>query len=523
MKRIVTFILFSTIVLTGCSKYGVGFANRFKMESADSSQDEKAAEDSKEIYEVVMQYPILESVPADLQKVEDALNLRTEKEIGVHVKFYPASSSELNSVTNLMISSGEKLDLMISMFEGGVSSYVNKGILLELDGLVEQYGADIIAAEGRAMSGGYFNGKLYAVPTEEKMGRVGAFLARRDILEKNAVEYDPDRIYSLKEISEIFAKVKTGEGENFYCIGINSHEWPPFYYTDPVDFLGAGLASGCLPDYGAGTATIVNYYETERFAEACKYARDWYQKGYYSPDCNTTTDASITLLYSGNYLGIFSNAEPDMIANRNAATLRSLKTDLVPFYINVPSSMTQHYQLTLWAIPVTCENPEKTMQWLNMMYADKEIINLLYRGIEGVHWNFVEGSDTVIERIGETGRGDSIVFPYASVLNVWGDKSKDYVTAPLDETYYRKLKDFNESIEESNISNALGYCFNNGPVKTEYAAVSDVINQYQMSLAMGVVNPDNMIPEFRKALKDAGIDNVIAENQKQFDAWLGRV
>ena len=118
-----------------------------------------AAED--DIYEIVIQYPTLGTTPPDLQKVEDAINARVESEIGVHVTFYPVSAFETNNTTSLMVSSGEKLDLAISIFEGGVANYVNKGMLIELDDLVEEYGQDIVAAEGIAMEGGYFDGALY--------------------------------------------------------------------------------------------------------------------------------------------------------------------------------------------------------------------------------------------------------------------------------------------------------------------------------------------------------------------------
>ena len=83
-----------------------------------------------DIYEVVVQFPTLGTTPSDLQKVEDAINERTESEIGVHVTFYPVSAFETNNTTSLMVSSGEKLDLAISIFEGGVANYANKGMLL---------------------------------------------------------------------------------------------------------------------------------------------------------------------------------------------------------------------------------------------------------------------------------------------------------------------------------------------------------------------------------------------------------
>ena len=173
-----------------------------------------------DIYEVVVQFPTLGTTPSDLQKVEDAINERTESEIGVHVTFYPVSAFETNNTTSLMVSSGEKLDLAISIFEGGVANYVNKGMLLELDDLVDQYGQDIVEAEGVAMKGGYFDGALYGIPTEEKMGRVKAFECRKDLLDKYGIEYDENKIYTLEDLSEIFATVQAGEGDALVIAGM---------------------------------------------------------------------------------------------------------------------------------------------------------------------------------------------------------------------------------------------------------------------------------------------------------------
>lgn len=486
-------------------------------ESSDTSNASAEDTDNGDIYEVVMQYPTLGTTPADIQMVEDAINERTESEIGVHVTLYPGSAFDLNNTSNLMISSGEKLDLLMSMFEGGIASYVNKGQLIELDDLIAEYGQDIIAAEDIAMSGGYFGGKLYGVPTEEKMGRVRGFLCRKDLLDKHEIAYDENHIYTYDEISEIFATVKAGEGEGFYCIAGNSGDEPASYYFDQYDFLGSSLASGSLPNYGVGSTDIVNYYATDYYAKSCGYTRGWYEKGYYSPDCNTITDSTIAQMQSGNYFGWFANTEPDMIASANSGLSAYVDTEVVALYTSEPAALTQNYQITIWGIPITCDNPEKTMQWLNMMYADKDIINLLKWGIEGTHYEFEEGSDCVVRFPDGV---DAATVGYTAMLNVWGDKSKDYVMAPLDETYYQQLKDFNDSVTADYTSAALGYCFNSDPVKTQFAAVSDVISQYQSILGMGVVDPEKTIPEFLSALEAAGINDVIEENQSQLDAWL---
>ena len=193
----------------------------------------------EDIYEIVVQFPTLGTTPPDLQKVEDAINERLEPEIGAHITFYPVSAYETNNTTSLMVSSGEKLDLAISIFEGGVSNYVNSGMIMELDDLVEEYGQDILAAEGIAMEGGYFKGSLYGIPAEDKMGRVYAFEARKDLLDKYGIEYDENKIYTADELTEIFRVVQEGEEDGFHCIAAHDSEDPIFSYLDHTDRLRA--------------------------------------------------------------------------------------------------------------------------------------------------------------------------------------------------------------------------------------------------------------------------------------------
>lgn len=515
-KRVTAILLAATMAIGLMAGCGSGDTKNSTSENASASGTE-VADSTDEIYECVVQYPTLGQTPEDISKVEDALNKITEEKIGVHVTFYPVSAFDLSNTTNLMVSSGEKLDLAITVFEGGCASYVNKGELLELDELVQEYGQDILKAEGTAMAGGYIDGTLYAIPTEEKMGRVKAFEARKDLLDKYNIPYDPKKVYTPEELTEIFATIQAGEGTAFHCIATSSGEDAIYTFFDHTDQLGADYASGVLMEYGTAATDIVNYFETEEFASLCDEVRGWYQNGYLSQDCNTTTDSALTQMQTGNYLGMFSNAEPDMVSNHSMMMQPYVGSDIVPLYTSEPAAMTQYYQITQWMIPYTCENPEKTMQFLNLLYADKEVINLINKGIEGVHYNFTNGSDCVIEYANGY---DASTTPYAAILNVWGDKSKDYVMPPLDETYYDKLADFNASV--SRTSKTLGYTFNSQSVKTQRAAVNDVITQYKGVLGLGVTEPKAALSEFIKALKAAGIDEIIAENQTQLDNWLSK-
>ncbi|MNZ88202.1 hypothetical protein D3C78_1070870 [compost metagenome] len=62
--------------------------------------------------------------------------------------------------------------------------------------------------------------------------------------------------------------------------------------------------------------------------------------------------------------------------------------------------------------------------------------------------------------------------------------------------------------------------FDSEPVKAEVGALANVIRQYQRALETGSVDVDKALAEYEAKLKDAGIDKVIAEKQRQFDEFL---
>ncbi|WP_454928038.1 DUF3502 domain-containing protein, partial [Abiotrophia defectiva] len=45
-------------------------------------------------------------------------------------------------------------------------------------------------------------------------------------------------------------------------------------------------------------------------------------------------------------------------------------------------------------------------------------------------------------------------------------------------------------------------------------------NEYVAGLHTGTVDPEKVLPEFNKALKDAGIDKIKEEMQRQYDEFL---
>ena len=79
------------------------------------------------------------------------------------------------------------------------------------------------------------------------------------------------------------------------------------------------------------------------------------------------------------------------------------------------------------------------------------------------------------------------------------------------------MKAFNESAVTSK---AVGFIFDSSPVKSEVAALDSVLAEYRLGLENGELDPEEYLPKFQQALREAGIEKVIAEKQRQLDAWV---
>ncbi|MDO5425750.1 MAG: ABC transporter substrate-binding protein [Eubacteriales bacterium] len=467
-------------------------------------------------YEVIMQWPAVGDAPAGLADVEAKANEMLE-EIGVTLVLEPVNAFNLGTETSLAVSSGQKLDLSVSLFTG-IGSLVNNGSIIELDELLAEYGQDILEICSEAqMTGGLYDGETYAVPLAYIDGNDVGLVCRKDVLDEAGIEVDPDKYYTFDELEEIFAQVKAVKGDNFYMIagGLGSTGFP-FGAQYCTDVCGQSAASGVImiSDENPDSTTIVNMYATDEYKEYADRMYAWNQAGYFSPDASTDNESSTVLIAGGNYLGTFQNYT-------GTDTLVDYKTNTgyegVCLKTLPAVSRSNEYTSVLWSIPSTCDNPEKTMEFLNYLYKNSDLANLLRYGLEGVTYEIVESDEngTVVQFVDGV---DSMTAPYYQQFGIYGNRLEWYVMYPNTTTANKELKEFSDQITRR--SPVLGYTFNVDSVSAKYSAVDAVIQQYGQIINSGSIDPEKELPEFLAALETAGINEVIAENQSQLDAWL---
>lgn len=506
-------------MLTGCG--GNSGSENSGNGSSDGGSSAASTVAEGEVVDIIMPMATLGEAPGQLAEVEAKINEITEEKIGVHLIIEPIPFGDLSSQQNLMISSGDQIDLVLALWEGGIGNYAEKGAVIELTDLVDEYGKDIVDAAGPAIAGGYYNNVLYAVPNAELQGHTYGFYARKDEVEDLGFEFDPNEVYSIEDLEALFAAYKEKYGTGHYCIaGTNSNS---DYFVDlygHVDNLGngtGGYTNGGIVDCLDGSTTVENIYATDEYMTYAQKMYEWAQKGYFSADAATNTDAGTAQIASGNYLGQFNNTEEVTIVQVSSAC----GTEMIPISIVSPYSATGMYQAVLWGISSNCEHPDKAMQLLNMLYSDGDVLTLLMCGIEGQSYEVVEQGEGYQKVIAFPEGIDAMNSPYYVTLGVFGNQNLYPQWNPATLEQYGKLKEFNDKVAQpENSSVALGYAFNFSEYATENAAVAAVVSQYTGAIATGSVDPETQIPAYIKALEDAGINELVEANQEQLNEWL---
>ncbi|MDR1025389.1 MAG: ABC transporter substrate-binding protein [Treponema sp.] len=468
----------------------------------------------RNVTEIVWQYPSPGDLGSGFQDMENALNAMMERDIGVRVRFEPAGLMETQQKAALMVSSGEQLDIALTAFTS-MGPIIESGLIIPLDDLVNQYGQALKTHCGVLLEKSRYGGKLYGIPTADVSGQGYGYMVRDDMLKKYGFTVDETKMYTLADVEALFEKVKAGEGPNFYCtIPWNTETAPLNNSYIAYDKVMGSFAGGVLMLNRSFTdLTITNLFETPEYKAYTEMMYRWAQRGYISPDAAVTSDFQDTLLKSGNYLG---EMYWHQYKNTNQA-IATLGMELSSMKLIDPYVVNEGGHAIMWNITTTSPDPAKAVQALNYIYEHKEATWLIQFGLEGKSYEVVEdGPDgKVIKFLSD----DMASLPYYNPFGLWGDRFEWPAVYPSPANMSRLLRERDAAIPQSRYSPALGYSFIQESVATEIAAVNTVIAQYTPGFNSGSLNPATALPEFITALKAAGIDKIIAENQRQINAW----
>ncbi|WP_261302061.1 ABC transporter substrate-binding protein [Paenibacillus andongensis] len=501
LTMLLAMIMVTMLFLTACGK---DTSNQSAASTSATSSPNAASSgnvDTKTSAELTMAFPIFGAIPKDMNLIQDEVNKITKAKINATVKLLPISIGNWNQQTNLMMSSNDKLDVMTIL--GGYASQVAKGQLNALDDLIKKYGKGISEVlEPAYLNAPKINGKIYGVASIRDLARSYGFVMRKDIVDKYNI--DISKIKTLDDVEPLLKIVKEKE-PNLTPIAPGGNGSTFLQVYQPEDSLVDGF--GVLPGYD-NNMKVVNFQETPEYTALIKKFRSWYTAGYVLKDAATSQTSTSDLVKSGKLFGYMATMKPGFEAQESRLTTYSMVTAQLLEPIATTGTITG----IMWGIPRNSTNPERAMMLLNLLYTDKDLINLLDWGIEGKH--YVKVSDNMIDF--PQGVDAKTSGYYMGLGWMFGNQFLSYVFKGDDPDIWKKTAEFNKNAKKSK---ALGFNFNAEPVKTEITAVTNVNNQYQKGVETGTLDPDKALPDYIAKLKSAGIDKIVAEKQKQLDEW----
>jgi putative aldouronate transport system substrate-binding protein len=483
----------SMALVSACSS-GAGTGNQ-------QAQTPSSSLAAGEPVELVLGYPVLGEVPADIGSVEAEINKITLRKINAKVKLSRTSVSQWAQQRNLILAGNEHMDLFVTSFED-YERHASKNQLLELDELLTKEGKDIAVVLGDKLKAAKIKGHIYAIPTHNFIEAGTGILLRKDLLDRHGI--DVSKIKGTNDLDAVFETMK--QKENLLGVAAPNGQMPMTYAIDWLNYDPLVDSLGVLP-LNSKDMKVVNLYEMPEYVEALKKTRSWYQAGYLPKDAVNAKTAPPDLMKNGEVFSIFQSNSVFLQDSLSSITGRQLvKVDL-----QKPVITTKEELGLMWAIPRNnVKNSQKAMELLNLLYTDKEIINLINYGIEGKHYKKVTGE--VISRINDSGYSMNQPF-------MFGNRMLTYVLEGEDPALRQEYTKFTASFQKSP---AAGFLPSTEAVSTEVVAVKNVLDQYRKALETGSVDPVKVHPDFVKKLKAAGIDTIIAEKQKQLDAWLAQ-
>lgn len=414
----------------------------------------------------------------------------------------------------------EKIDLIFTADWEGYVKEIQAGKLTPLGDLLTTDGQGILdTLSPDFLEGIRVEGQIYGIPTNKELCVPSGIIVNKTAAAEigwDLTEYenDPSKKITTEEL-EPYLKAYKDKYPDKYPYLMEKDRWS----DEPWGHEWIGLEEDVISmkfakdENGNYDETVYSIYETQEQEDHIRLMYDWAKKGYISPD-SATQDYN-AVFGMGDFL-VFTQP----LKGNNFKSIEMYganKNPDVPDFELTEIVMQDKYKVTcqaggsMFAIPASSKKKEVAMQYLNLMHSDPKLVNLMLFGAEGV--NYTKANDVQVELVD----GANWYGMHGGAWTV-GNTKLQYVLTSEDPEKNAKLQEY---ALDAPMTASYGFRFD----KTKAATldkVTDVVLKYARPLMVGAVDPDDPelgLEAFRKALKEAGIDELKAEVERQYKEW----
>lgn len=334
----------------------------------------------------------LEQSCADDNSVIKALREKT----GVNVEITIVSPEDYETKINALTASGNLPDVFYLNWSQ-MEQYADAEAIIPLDDLVNNYGSEYLADESWVTTANLsrYNDKLYQIPYITWRFCNGLAI-RTDWLAELGLEM-PKTLDDYYEVLKAFKAKNPDTIPMGACFGYGQNGTTMAMLSPIFNAYGISLSYGNLVD-----GKVVPFIMHEEFLDAIEYCRKLYKEGLMEPDFATLPAMQCyEKLWVGTYGAMGLNPQA-ILQNWIGRYVEDPKPTFEFVALEGPDGEKgfEHQSLPIkkegFVISATADNPEAAMKVLNYVHSD-EGAYLLYYGIEGTHYEMVDGKVQYLE------------------------------------------------------------------------------------------------------------------------------
>ena len=437
-----------------------------------------------------------------VKKIENAINEYIKDKINVQITLTDIGSGEYTDKVNLALNNNELNLFWTASWEGtiGTNDLVPINAVYDITDLLQSedgktlYGS-MDAGQWEATK---YDGKNFFIPVYKDNVEGYDIMVRKALVDK--YNWDLNSISKLADIEPMLADCKA-EGLKYPYL---TQKTAMFYrwYIDSFDFFTADSASNWVA-VDRSKNEVVDTILTDEYLEFCTLMAEWAEKGYISEDdvTKTTTDTT-TQTQDWGFSWWTDVPVNDQASGRYGQDV--ILVSATDRWAHSTSALGSCYAI---AANSSEEQAKACLRFMGLLYTDKTLADMYVFGIEGEDFHYDNGHAVK--------DGDKIN------NDMWHCASAT-VVSPTDsepDNFADLYKAFNGGAKTSC---AAGFRFNKEPVAAQMSACAGVFDQYGFALENGgipVADVQKTIEAYQAALDEAGYQEILAEFQRQYDAW----
>lgn len=440
-------------------------------------------------------------VPGEQQEgMDDVLkkvNSITYDKIGVNVDLRFIDPNVYNKKIRMKATvADENFDLSWVGYKDEFVNTFKSGVMYPLKDLIDEQAPELWnCVDSYMWEDSQINNEWYAVPNTQVCFYQYAFSVQKDLADKYG--FTKEKIDSPRELEPFLEQVKNG-GDVLYpiCTIYGVDMWLNTKYEK--------VTAGMFISTESDSPKVINLWDIPEFIEAKTRMREWYQKGYIRKDINLYLGKTEQDLNENRYAVFEERWKPGEEVDNKLKFGKEYKSIMIgePYMNNKDSTDTMLF------INKYSKNKEKAIKLIYLLNTDKELYNTVVYGVEGLHYDLNKEGKVVLKANSGYNVSDE----------AWrfGNQFNALILEDNDDDIWEETKKMNYETRKSLIS---GFYFDESPVAEEILKCSIIDNEYS-SVAIGSNDYMSNLGEIMAKYKEAGVDKIKAEVQRQVDEFL---